>query len=216
MLFRSPEPTLTHQKITFKNFNWKVTRRNFLAELAIGADYVSSATIWALFMALAIFGTTSNLVYAQVGALTSVTVVATLVFAKVYGIIVDRRAGGTLLKFGVISNSVVHLLRPFVSTPVGVVLVNIFNEVGTTAFTMPFTKGLFDTADNLPGFRIAYVTLMSVAANLGAALFACCIALYTLFTSEVTALQLGFFTAALSGLLIMAHGFPALQKRRFF
>lgn len=215
-LLFSAEPTRTRQRISFRSVNWALVRKGFIARMAVGVDSVASNSLWGLFVAIAIFGTTSNVIYAKLGALASVTVIASLVFAHIYGVIIDRRRGGELLRFGVVVTSLVHIARIFTSTPISVVTTNIINESATAAYTMPFTKGIFDMADMLPGFRIVYMTLMSIAGVLGGAIFAGIIALLAYFLPEITSLQFGFAIASLVVLIIMRHGFPALLARRFF
>lgn len=213
-LLFTPEPTKTHQHITFRGLNWKKIRKNLVAEAALGADFVISSSTWTLFLAIAIFGTTTNTVYAQIGALASFTVIASLAFAKIYGILIDRRRGGELLRVGAIANSLIHLVRPFIATPVGAVMINVTNEAATTGYTMPFVKGMFATADDLPGYRIVYLSCMSIAASIGAATLAATVALISSATNEIAALQLSFLIMSVISLLILRHGFSALRTGR--
>ena len=212
-LFFTPEPVQTRQKITFRHFNWRGTWRGLVANVAVGVDFISSGSVWSLYVAIAIFGTTSNTVYAQLGALVSVTVLAALVFSRLYGLLIDRRRGGELLKIGVVGDILAHLMRPFVNTPAGVLTINIANEAATTAYSMPFTKGMFDQADNLPGYRIVYMSLAGMAAPLGAMLMSLVVGILALFMSEVHSMQICFILAALTVGLITIHRFPALASR---
>lgn len=214
-LLFTPEPTKIHQKISFRHFNWKYTAKGLLAHGAIGADFVASSSMWSLYVAIAIFGTTSNAVYAQIGALTSITILASLAFAQLYGRIIDRRKGGELLRFGVIGNSLIHLTRPFIGTPVGVVMVNVTNEASTTAYSMPFIKGMFGVADDLPGYRIVYLAMMTISSSLGAAIFSAIIAVLALYMNEIVSMQIGYIIVAVIVLLILRHGLPAITTRQF-
>ena len=215
-LFFSPEPVRTHQNITFRGFNWGATWRNFVSQLAVGVDQVSSAGIWVLYAALAIFGTTSNAVYAQVGALTSIAFIASLGFSRLYGLIVDRHQGGELLTASVIGDSIVHLLRPFITTPFGVVMTNVANEAATTGYSMPYMKGEFDAVEALPGYRIIYMALMDVALCVGATLF--CLSMVGVLLlvgdNEIRGLQIGYIIAAVAVLPMLMHGFVALRRKR--
>ena len=211
-LFFTPEPTRTRQKITFHGINWRAIRRGLLANAAIGADTAITGSVWSLYISIVIFGTTSNAVYAQVGAVLSVTVVAALVFSRLYGLLIDRRRGGDLLKVGVVADALTHFARPFVATPLGVVMTNVANEAATTGYSMPFAKGVFDQADNLPGYRIVYMSLMAIVAPLGAALMSLVVVGLGLFFSEVHSMQISFIVIAWVVLLIGTHRFPALQR----
>ena len=212
-LLFTPEPVQRHQKITYHGIPWRKLRRPIASELSVGADFLISGAAWSLFVALAIFGETTNSVYAKLGLLAAITMIAAIVSAKVFGIIVDRRRGRELLQFGVGLDSLVHIARPFASTPLGAVLINALNEIATTAYAMPFTKGMFDMADRLPGYRIVFMSLMSCSAALGAALCAAIISVLSLMFNEINALQIGFVIVAFLVLGIAANGFPALARK---
>lgn len=214
-LFFSPEPVMTHQHIIFRGFNWRATRRNLVSMVSVGADQAMSGSMWSLLVAIAVFGTTSNVVYAQVGALLSIAFVASLVFSRVYGLVIDRRRGGELLRASVLGNSALHLLRATVSTPTGVVLVNVANEAVTSGYTMPFLKGQYDMADNLPGYRIVYMALMEVAVGIGACLMMVVVMTLAFSLDDIRSLQVGYILAMVIVLPIMWHGFPALRTGRF-
>ena len=214
-LFFSPEPVMTHQHIIFRGFNWRATWRNLTSMLSVGADQALSGSMWSLFVAIGVFGTTNNVVYAQVGALLGIAFVASLVFSRLYGVVIDRRRGGELLRASVVGNSLLHLLRATVSTPTGVVLVNIANEAVTSGYTMPYLKGQYDMADNLPGYRIVYMALMEMALGVGACLMMVILSILTYCLNGIHGLQVGYVLAMALVLPIMWHGFPALRVTRF-
>lgn len=213
-LFLSPDPVMIKQHITFRSYNWRATRKNLTSAAAIGVDQLSSAATWSLYVAIAIFGTTSNVVYAQIGGLMSIAFLASLLFSRLYGVLIDRRKGGDLLKASVVADFLLDLARPFASTPLGVVLINVMNEAITSGYSMPYLKGQYDMADSLPGYRIVYMTLMEVALCLGATLFAAVAALIVLGFGEIRGIQLSYIVAAFAVLPIIAHGFPALRRTR--
>ncbi len=214
-LFFSPEPVMTHQHIIFRGFNWRATWRNLASMLSVGADQAMSGAMWSLYVAIAVFGTTSDVVYAQVGALLGIAFIASLAFSRLYGVVIDRRRGGELLRASVVGDSVLHLLRVAVSTPAGVVMVNVANEAVTSGYTMPYLKGQYDMADNLPGYRIVYMSLMEMALGIGACLMMLILTVLTFCLNDVHGLQVGYVLAMVIVLPIMAHGFPALRSGRF-
>ncbi len=211
-LFLSPEPVLTHQKVIFRGLGLRRIWRQLLSGLGIGADFMASNLMWAMYIAIAIFGTTSNIVYAQIGGLMTVAFIASLAFSKIYGGLVDRSRGADLLKVSVVGNSVVHLIRPFIATPFGIATINIANEAATAGYSMPYLKGQYDMADNLPGYRIAYMALMEAAICFGASLFGAVTTLCVLFVDDVRGMQLSYVFLALAVLVIMMHRFPALRR----
>lgn len=213
-LFLSPDPVMTKQHITFRGFNWRATRKNLISVAAIGVDQLSSAATWSLYVAIAIFGTTSNVVYAQIGGLMSIAFLASLLFSRLYGVLIDRRKGGELLRASVVADFLLDLARPFASSPLGVVLINVLNEAITSGYAMPYLKGQYDMADSLPGYRIVYMTLMEVALCLGATLFALVVVAIVIVTGDIRGMQLSYIVAAFAVLPIMIHGFPALRRTR--
>lgn len=215
-LFFSPEPVMTKQKILFRGFNWRATWRQLLSSAAVGMDQSSSLGLWSLFVAVVILGTSSNVVYAELGALAAVAFAASLIFSKIYGSIIDRQKGDTLLKTSVAANSLLHLSRPFVSTPLGIVFVNIINEAATSGYTMPYLKGMYDMADSLPGYRIVYIALMDLAAYTASALYFVIVAALSYVLGGVLGIQVAYIVVAALSIPIMFHGFPALRKMPFY
>jgi MFS family permease len=211
-LFFTPEPVKTHQSITFHGIPWKRIRRPMVAYAAVGYDTIASSLLWSLFIAIAIFGINSNTIYAQLGVLATLTMITGILSAKIFGMIVDRTKGKELLRVGVFANSLTHISRLFVATPLGVVFVNIFNELATTGFTLPFTKGMFALADDLPGYRIAFISIMNASASLGAAILCTLAGVLSLFFDEAVALQITYAFTAVAVLGILVHRFPALNS----
>jgi len=209
-LFRTGEPVPTRQKLVFRGFPWRMAWRSFIAETAIGFDGLASSTAWALFVAVAILGTEDNQVYAELGALLSVVLFAALAVSYAYGKLIDKRRGKELLQIAVVTNSLIHLSRPFTVTPQAVAGINVANEVATTGYAMAFMRGMFDTAD-LSGHRITYLGCIELVVNLGAALSGACIFLaFTL--SDIEGMRGFYFLAAFVGLLIATPKFHLYRK----
>lgn len=211
-LFFSPESVITRQHITFRGINWRKIWRGPLSAVSVGVDAAFSGALWSLYAALAVFGTTSNVVYAKLGGLLSIAFVASLVFSRVYGLVIDKRRGQELLRWSVVGDGALNLARIFITTPLSVVLVNVANEAFTTGYAMPYLKGQYDMADDLPGYRIVYMTLIEVAIGIGASLTMLSIVPLSYYFGDVRGLQIGYFIAAFTVLPIMAHGFPALRR----
>jgi hypothetical protein len=106
------------------------------------------------------------------------------------------------------------LARPFIGSGTGVVLANISSEAGKAAYSMPFIKGAFDLADNLPGYRIVYMALLDFATCIGAVLAMIALGGMTILFDEIGAMQIFYFISAFVVLFIMAHRLPALRIYR--
>jgi MFS family permease len=150
-------------------------------------------------------------VYAQLGALLSVVLLAALAASYVFGTLIDRKRGRELLRLAVIANSFVHLSRPFVGTAQVVAGVNAANEAATTGYAMSFMRGMFDTAD-LSGHRITYLGCIEVALNFGAMLSAISVLLFILTLGPITGMKSFYFLVAAVSLLIMTPKFRLYRK----
>lgn len=210
-LFRTSEPTATHQKLVFRGFGWRMVWRSLVAEAAVGFDGISSSIVWLLFVAITILGVASNIVYAELGALLSVVLLAALGSSYLYGVLIDRRRGGELLKTMVVVNGFLHVARPFAQTPLTVLLINATNEVATTGYAMSFIRGIFDTADR-SGHRITYLGCIAVAHNLGMAAAALLLLTCVTVWPPELGMRFFFFVAAPVTLLIAIAKFRLYQK----
>jgi MFS family permease len=210
-LFASREPTRLRQKLSIKGFPWRLTWRSLFAQTSGGIDIITTGTFWNLYIVAVIFVADGNEVYAKFGALISLTLVVTLIASYLYGRLIDGRQGLLLLRTSVVVNSLTHLFRPTVSTPLGIIATGIANDAATAGSQMAFTRGEFDLADR-SGHRIMYVYLMEITSNFGGVLacllFAACVQVF----DRQGAFGVYFVAAAFLTLPIMAARFP-LYKR---
>jgi MFS family permease len=212
-LLRTGEQIKTNQKLQFKGFPWRLFFRHVWAQSAIGFDSVTSGTVWTLYVAVVILSIdeSGDSVYASVGALLSVVFVVAILASYTYGKLIDKKKGADLMKVGTIVSSLTHIARPFATTPLGILGVNISHEVGATGYSLPYTRAVFDNAD-LSGARVTYLGLNEAFSNLGAAVAALAfIGLLLLFPEQV-AMQLFFFLAAGVMLLILTARFPLFKR----
>jgi hypothetical protein len=76
------------------------------------------------------------------------------------GRISDTSYARTFLRTSAISNALTYVARPFVGNIAGIFAVNTVNEAVTAGYRMPFMKGIYTAADDLPGLRIVYIASM--------------------------------------------------------
>ncbi len=211
-LMRTGEPIETGRKLNFKGFPWRLLFRQGIAQWSYGFDVFASGTVWSLYTAVIILGITAeNDIYAKSGALLSVVFLVALLSSYTFGRIIDKRRGKQLMQFGAVANAVTHLVRPFINNPVTVAAGNAANEVATTAYTMPYTRALFDNAD-ISGARTTYIGVVEVISNFGAAVAAFMLAATAMLFTDTISLTSFFFVAAGVSLLILTARFP-LYKR---
>jgi MFS family permease len=210
-LFHTAEPVKTHQKITIEGFPWRRTWRSMRAKAAFGTDVVASGVMWVLFISIAVFPNDGDELYVKIGAFTSISLVVALAASYTFGKVVDRNQGLLLLRSSVVANSFLHLLRPTVSTSTGIILTNAVNEAVYTGYSLAFMRGEFDLADT-PGFRIVYLTLTEIAANMGATLATLFVAGAALLYGELGGLSVFYVAVALVTLLIAVPRFPLYAR----
>lgn len=168
-LFKTIEPTMTRSRLRIAGFPWRLALRSLVSQSVVGFDFVASGMAWTLFVTIFVFASLGEGTYAALGGLASLGVLISMAAAWAFGQIVDRHKGGLLLLVGALANSIIHLFRPFATTPAGVMGINIANETATSAYAMPFTRVMFDVADS-SGFRITYLMFIEMAVNIGAAI----------------------------------------------
>ncbi len=210
-LLRTGEPIKTKRDIRWRGFPWRATWRSIVGESGIGFDVVASGAAWSLFLAVVVFASQANEIYTTVGILIALGTVAAFIAAFVFGKIIDRKQGDVLIKFGVISKAIGHVLRPFVGGSLGAAGISAASEVSTTAYNMAYVRGVFDVADR-SGFRLAYILLVEMAANIGAAL-ACVIAAVLFSVFEPAQAFTVFFMVSACYLFVLTVPRFVLYKR---
>lgn len=212
-LLRTAEPVRVGQKLSFRGFPWRETWRSLVANVGVGLDNTTSIVLWPLFLTVVVFASSGSSVYAQIGGLATVTLFVGFIASQMYGILIDRRRGGELLRYAAIANSFTHAIRPFIYTPVSAALANVINETATTGYTMAFIRGMFDLADR-SGHRIAYLLLIEMTLNLGSLLISLILLALVLVLQPQAALSTAFFVAAALTLLIAFAHFPLYRRSK--
>lgn len=168
-LMQTPDSMPVGFHLALRRFPWRAVWRSLVAQFSVGFDYYASGNAWSLFLASVIFTASNNQVYAEMGALASLVLFVSLAAAHLYGKLIDHRAGKQLLFWSSMGTMAVHLLRATAKTPVPVITANAAYEVSSTGYLMAFMRGMFDTADR-SGYRVLYVGLAQLMANVGAAI----------------------------------------------
>jgi hypothetical protein len=210
-LLKSVEPVKTHQHIDLSGFPWMNTIRTIIAQAGVGFDSVTSSVVWSMFIVIVIFPGAGWDIYATLGILSSVTILADLSASYAYGKLIDGSRGGSLLRISAVANGIIHAFRPFVRTPAAIVATNIANEMETTGYTMAFMRGVFDTAD-LSGHRILYLCICDVVLNFGAAVACAVLFVSSSSLGNITGMEVFFFIAAVAVLLVGIANFRLYRE----
>lgn len=208
-LFRTPEQVRQHQRIDLRSVPIARLGRDYVSYVALGLENTLCINLWPMYLALFALG---GSVYASLGILSSLAVVVSMVAAYFFGRHIDTRNARSLLRFMAFSNAVVYLWRPFVMGPLSALLTNVINEAVTTGYRMPYLKGMYAAADDLPGLRIAYIMTLEWMGTIskGTVWFVLAI-LAAGGVPGKTVIFIGFMLAGLASLLIATERFRALN-----
>lgn len=207
-LFQTSEPIKTHQKLNFKLMPMESIKRDLFCHTFFGIENNLCLALWPAFLTLFVLGEN---VYIEVGFLTSIGMVASLFATYTIGKLIDQRHGRKLLRISAVGNAILHGIRPFVSNLYGAFGVNVVNDILTVGYRLPYTKGWYDAADDLPGRRIMYLTTMEAFSSYTKLIVWGCLLIASWLLGDRALITLGFGIAGVSSLLIMTEKFRALR-----
>lgn len=209
-LFLSSEAVKVHQKITFKGLPIKRRVWDYVSAVPATIENTVAIIIWPLFAAIYILGDNT---FAKLGLVAAISTAVSLLFIQAIGRIIDRSKGRGLMRLSLSLNSLLHLSRLFISTPLGFLGVNLANEPLMAGSRMPYMKGLYDAADSLPGYRIAYLTSISIVDSIARLLLWVGVWIGLAFFGGQVVLQATFILAAICSFGVMAERFEALNEK---
>lgn len=209
-LFMTSEPTKTRQKINFKTLPVSKIKRDIFANVCLGVENTLCQNTWPLYVAVFIL---SGAVYAQLGLLTALGVLVAIVSARLIGHLSDTKLARPVMRISLALNAAIHSVRPFVNNIAGVLAINISNEAVTSGYRMPFMKGLYAAADDLPGYRIVYIATLECAGSIVKATVWFMLALLANIFSLQTVLIISFFVAAIASLGITKERFAVYNHK---
>jgi MFS family permease len=208
-LLITSEPVKTNQKLDFSGLKVGIIKRDLISYGAFILENSVSIIVWPLFIGVVVFRDNP---YVQLGGVSSLSIIASFVAARGIGRLIDKRRGRRLLSAGAVSNALLHLFRPFATGFSSVLAINLVNEVVTVAYNMPMYKGVYDAADEHPGFRIVYISAMETIGAFTRMLFygASCLAAFYFGSSKTLFFGL-FAVGAVASLVITSERFQALK-----
>lgn len=206
-LFLTGEAVKTRQKLDFKGLSVTKIKHDLVSYVALSIENSICLAMWPLFMALFIF---QDNTFVQLGAVSSIAVILSIVAAKVIASFIDNHRGRQLLKSAAVINAFIHGFRPFLLSLPGAIGINIVNETVTVAYRMPYVKGMYDAADDLPGHRIVYFVATEVFGNIGKASFYWLMYIASFLLEPYTLFCIIFACAAVASLTITTERFKAL------
>ena len=150
------------RKISFRGVPW----RNYKHLLGIcercGMAW-NSLYIWSFFAP--VFLLKGINAYGSAGVLSSISSIAALVSAFIYGKVIDKNKELGLLKIGAVFMGLVFSLRIFISSnPLLLGILEIIAAIAMNGFNMANFKGLYGEADE-SGMRMQYLFLYEIGMN---------------------------------------------------
>lgn len=208
-LFFTAEPMLVKQKLDFNKLKIEDIKTDLGVYSAVVLENSISLIIWPLFVGVIVF---QDNPYLQLGSVASLSIIAALLTARAIGALIDKKKGRTLLRYGASANAILHLLRPFSSGYSSVLAINVINEAVTVAYTIPFTKGMYDAADQLPGHRIVYICTLEAMGSFVRLIFYGLASLVAFSYGDSRLFFFGLFAVgSVASLVIMKEKFAALK-----
>lgn len=211
-LFFTEEAVHTKQKITFRGLPFRSRKYDFISTIPATLENVVSIIVWPLFIAVFVLGDNT---FAKLGAIAALSTLSSIVLSRAIGGVIDNRKGRELLKIGVIINALLHFARPFTGSLAMAATVNVANEPITASYRMPLIKGLFDAADSLPGYRIAYLSAISVVDSASRLVFWIVVWLAMNVYTDKSVLMATFVFAGICSIGILSERYEALRPKKF-
>lgn len=209
-LFLTSEPTKVHQKIDFRTLPVERIKRDLFVYSCLAIENTLAINTWPFYVAVFLL---SGAVYAQLGALSAFGVLAALLSAKIIGHISDTSMARPILRLSALFNMLLHLIRPFVSGIGGVLAINVANDAVTAGYRMPFMKGVYAAADDLPGYRIVYISTLESISSIVKATIWLLLALLAAVLTLKAVLIISFVAAASASLGITKERFAIYNKK---
>lgn len=207
-LFITAEPVKTRQHLSFSALRVRTIWRDIVPIGAMNIENAITLTVWPLFVAIFIF---MDNAYALIGLVTSLSVLFSIVSARLIGSIIDGQKGRVLLRGSAKLAAAVHLLRLVAGSFGAVVAINILSELCTNGYKLPITKSYYDRADDFPGQRIVFISSVEAASNMYKALAFWLLVVVAASFEPRAVFSAAFVLASLASLLLLTERFPALN-----
>lgn len=150
------------RKISFRGFPWRNYKHLLVICYSCGMAW-NSLYIWSFFAP--VFLLKGINAYGSAGVLSSISSIAALVSAFIYGKVIDKNKELGLLKIGAVFMGLVFSLRIFISSnPLLLGILEIIAAIAMNGFNMANFKGLYGEADE-SGMRMQYLFLYEIGMN---------------------------------------------------
>lgn len=210
-LFFSAEAVQTHQHITFRGLPVKKRAFDYVSAVPSSLEYAISVVVWPLYIGVFVLGDNT---FAKLGLIVALSTLSSIVLGRAIGELIDKEKGRQLLKVGVLLSAGLHISRLFTGSIGAAAAINVANEPIAAAHRMPLMKGIYDAADTLPGYRIAYLAALSAVDSFSRLVFWLIIwCAFGIFSPKSVFLGT-FIFAAVCSLGILLERYEALRPKK--
>lgn len=172
----------------------KKYRNKSVALFAEGAEGVASLIIWPIFLYVLAIN------YSSIGAISSVSLFAGLLFALYMGRLIDRMGHGRFLALGAWLNALTWPVKMFVRTPFDAFLVHALHQFTRLSAYMPFSTLFYDWTARDDVNRDRFVIFREMMHNIGSGI--CMVVLAGVFL-YVENIAIAFPIAGISSLFLI-------------
>lgn len=206
-LLTSAEPVRTHQHIRFRNIRLRSIMRDMISYAGLTITHQISVSLWPLYLGVFALGANA---YLKLGTLSSAGFVVSLFTAFAIGHLVDKQRGRELLRISAVTDIFIQFMKPFVQSLPFAFAVNTAGESTAVSLRIAYQKGMYDAADDQPGNRIVYISILeTVGAASKAVIWVILLGLGYVIGFEL-AIVAGFVLAGLANLLTVTERFKGL------
>ncbi|PID32462.1 hypothetical protein CR970_00400 [Candidatus Saccharibacteria bacterium] len=207
-LLQTAEPVRLHQRLKLRSFRVDGLLRGYISYAAFATEDMLTKSLWPLLVG--VFVLTGG-VYLKLGLLSAASIIVSIGVTYAVGKLVDRTQGRLLLRFSAILNAMLHILRPLVNNFAQIIGVNVVGDALRVGITLPYTKGVYATADDLSSRRIVYVASMEFFGNTARATVAWLLVLAGGLMSDYAIVATGFVLAGILSLIVTQERYRGIS-----
>lgn len=208
VLMLSPEPIDTRQKLNYKNLFSLKDWRTMVSMSAFMSEEAIAVLVWPLFLATVIF-TSDN--YLQIGSIISIATILSTLVAVPLGKLLDKLKGSKIMTIGTTLNAILYFPRLLVTGYGGALLLTILSEPTSLIHRLAYYKGYYDSVDEFPGQRVAYIARNEMVANGACAVLWLVLTILAGSLSSYAVCGVAFVVAAILSQLIRVERFASLR-----
>ncbi len=178
---------------TWKEFFSKKRRRAIYAYMGDGAENAVGIIFWPIFIWEILNGN-----YFEVGALTSLIVVISIILQLIIGKFIDSKDKSKLIKYGSVFYSIGWIIKIFIATAFQIFITSTYHNLTKIFTRTPFDTLYYESAADQGHFVDEYTVIHEMAVQFGKVI----ILLFALVLVPYFSIQWIFLLAAISSLFI--------------